>query len=607
MSPLAPSRPAKAAGRPTRRQVVAGAAGAGLGVALGGLSVPALARAPDPELGPNVFVVDPAMPAGEVQARLDAIFARQERAHFTDERYAVLFKPGRYAVDANVGFFTQVAGLGRLPGDVAIDGHVHVEADWHDGMALVNFWRGVENLTVRPPDGADRWAVSQAAPYRRVHLVGDLALDDGGWSSGGFLADCRIDGVVRSGTQQQWFTRSSTIGGWQGANWNMVFAGVEGAPPTTFPDPPVTTLQTAPRVREKPFLSVDDEGGWSITVPAVRRDGRGHSWADGPPPARTIPFAEVFVARPGDGAARMNAALSAGRHLLLTPGVYRLAQPLRVDRPGAVVLGLGLATLLAEGGTAAIEVADVPGVAIAGLLVDAGPERSPVLVRVGPREAAGTRPDHRDDPVSLSDLYVRVGGATIGRVGTAVEINARGVLADHLWIWRADHGDPATGRVHVGWDESTGEHGLVVNGDDVVCTGLFVEHFQRTQTLWTGERGRTLFYQNELPYDPPSQQAFRPGPERGWPAYQVADTVRWHDATALGVYANFTADPSIVLGSAVEVPDSSGVVVRHVTTISLGGGQGTIAHLVNDAGEAARPGAVRQTLLRYPADGGGPT
>jgi len=34
--------------------------------------------------------------------------------------------------------------------------------------------------------------------------------------------------------------------------------------------------------------------------------------------------------------------------------------------------------------------------------------------------------------------------------------------------------------------------------------------------------------------------------------------------------------------------------------MSLGGGIGTIAHLVNDTGAAARPGAVLQRLLSYP-------
>ena len=576
----------------------------GLLTALGctGLTAGLANRAPaaetrDPDLGPNVLIVDPSMPPAQVQAAVDAIFRRQERAHFTDARQAVLFKPGRYTADVNVGFFTQVAGLGRLLGDVAIAGHVHAEADWAGGAALVNFWRGVENLTVRPPDGVDRWAVSQAAPYRRVHLAGDLLLDDGGWSSGGFMADCRIDGTVRSGTQQQWFTRSSAIGGWAGANWNMMFMGVDGAPPSSFPTPPVTALPTVPVMREKPFLHVDADGAWGVFVPALRRTGHGPGWTARAPAGRSIPLARFLVARPDMPVGRINAALAAGRHLLLTPGVYRLDEPIRVERASTVVLGLGLATLLAMRGAAALTVADVADVTIAGLLVDAGPAMSPVLVQVGPR---GARRDHRAAPTLLADLFFRVGGAAVGRAETCLEINSGHVIGDHLWIWRADHGDRAGDRVHVGWAESPGEQGLVVNGDDVTMTGLFVEHFRRYNTVWNGERGRTFFYQNELPYDPPGQAAYRTGATRGWAAYKVADHVRDHRGVGFGVYANFTADPSIVVDSAVEAPRAPGVVFENVTTISLGGGKGTIAHPVNDAGAAAAPGAIRQTLRRYP-------
>ena len=574
----------------TRRTVLAG-------IGAAGVAADVRAASGDPNLGPNVFVVDPSMPQAVMQARLDRIFAAQERAHFTGARHAVLFKPGRYQLDVNVGFFTQIAGLGALPGDVAIDGHVHAEADWAKGMALVNFWRGVENLSVRPPDGRDRWAVSQAAPYRRVDLYGDLSLDDGGWSSGGFMADCRIAGTVRSGTQQQWFTRSSAIGGWVGANWNMMFVGVGGAPATSFPSPPYTTLPTVPVMREKPFLSMRADGGWGVTVPALRRDAAGPSWTAGALPARFLPLERFLIATPATPTARINAGLAAGLHLLLTPGVYRLDTPLRVRRAGTVVLGLGLATLLPERGTAALTVDDVPGVTIAGLLIDAGPALSSVLVEVGPRGAAR---DHAANPTLLADLFFRVGGAAVGRCGTALEVNSRHVIGDHLWIWRADHGDREGGRVHVGWEESTAEQGLVVNGGDVSMYGLFVEHFRRHNTLWNGERGRTFFYQNELPYDPPNQGAWRADSPHGWAAYKVADHVRHHRAAGLGVYANFTTDPGIVLHSAVEVPDTPGVSVESVTTVSLGKGQGTIAHLVNDKGDAARPGAIRQTLNRYP-------
>ncbi|MEG3177627.1 adenylyl cyclase [Sphingomonas sp. RB3P16] len=555
----------------------------------------ALPGARNPDLGPNVLIVDPGMSGA--QARIDAWFAQQESAHFTDRRYAVLLTPGVHRLDINVGFFTQVAGLGLAPDDVTVAGHVHAEADWAKGMALVNFWRSVENMAIRPPDRADRWAVSQAAPYRRMHLFGDLALDDGGWSSGGFMADCQVEGVVRSGTQQQWFTRNAALGGWQGSNWNMLFMGVAGAPPTSFPEPPFTTLPNVPVIREKPFLHVRPDGVWGVFVPALRRAVSGVSW-QGAPAGRSVSLDRFLIADPTTPIATINHALASGRHLLLTPGIYRVREPIHVRRADTIVLGLGLATLLSEAGNAAMLIDDVPGVSVAGLLIDAGPILSPVLLQVGPKGASG---DHQANPTLLADVFFRVGGAAIGNVGTCLEINSRHVIGDHLWIWRADHGDREGGRVHVGWSESRAEHGLVVNGDDVTCYGLFVEHFQGWQTLWNGERGRTFFYQNELPYDPPSQRAWRADSDRGWAAYKVADHVRYHAAVGMGVYANFTADPSIVLASAIEVPDRPGVQIGDVTTISLGGGKGTIAHPVNGAGAAARPGNIRQTLRRYPA------
>jgi len=581
-------------GQPTRRAVVGGLAGM---LAANPVAAAGARLVPEPDLGPNVVVFDPAMPAATIQAQLDTIFRAQERAHFTDARHAILFKPGRYAVDVNVGFFTQVAGLGVRPDAVTIDGHVHAEADWADGMALVNFWRSVEGCTVRPRDGRDRWAVSQAAPYRRMHLYGDLALDDGGWSSGGFMADCRIEGTIRSGSQQQWFTRTSQITGWTGSNWNMMFMGVAGAPPTRFPEPPYTTIDTVPLVREKPYLAVGETGAWQVMVPRLRRDARGPSWAAGGVSADAVALSRFLIARPDMPVAAINTALAAGRHVLFTPGIYRLGAPIRVTRPGTVLLGLGLATLLAEGGSKAITVADVGGVTIAGLLIDAGPVMSPVLIEIGPR---GSSRDHRAAPTLLADLFFRVGGATIGNAETCLEINSHHVIGDHLWIWRADHGDREAGRVHVGWSESVGNQGLVVNGSDVTLYGVFVEHFERYQTLWNGERGRTYFYQCELPYDPPSQAAYMAGSTRGWAAYKVADGVTRHEAVGMGIYANFTSDPGIVLESAVEVPRVPGVRITNVTTISLGGGKGIIAHPVNDAGSAARPGAIRQTLNHYP-------
>ena len=214
-----------------------------------------LGRTADPDFGPNVWLFDPAQPG--MQERIDAVFKQQERAQFGRGRHALLFKPGNYDLDVPVGFYTHVAGLGTLPSDVTIRGQVWTDAAWMNRNATCNFWRTVENLTVVPTNGVNVWAVSQAAPLRRTHIRGDLQLWSGGWSSGGFMADCRIDGTVQAGSQQQWFSRNSGWNAWEGVNWNMVFVGCDSPPPGDWPEPAVTRIANTPLVREKPYLAFE--------------------------------------------------------------------------------------------------------------------------------------------------------------------------------------------------------------------------------------------------------------------------------------------------------------------------------------------------------------
>ncbi|PYO45902.1 MAG: coagulation factor 5/8 type domain-containing protein, partial [Gemmatimonadetes bacterium] len=432
-----------------------------------------------PDFGPNVTIFDPATPAATIQSTLDSIFALQESSEFGARRYAVLFKPGTYDVDARIGFYTQVSGLGLSPNDVVIKGGMRADARWRKGNATLNFWRAVENMSVNPAGGFDRWAVSQAAPMRRMHIRGDLVLDDGGWSSGGFLADSKVDGQVRSGSQQQWLTRNSAIGSWAGSNWNMVFVGTDGAPTNSFPDPPYTTIDAAPVIREKPFLMVDRSGAWKVFVPALRSNAEGTTWISGQPRGVARPLSDFIVVKPGTSA------------VIITPGIYHLDAPLHVTAANTIVLGLGLATLAPDGGVSAIDVDDVDGVTLASLLIEAGPTNSPVLVQIGP---SGSSIRHSSNPTLLSDFFVRVGGAGVGRATRSLEINSHDVIGDHLWLWRADHGNG------VGWTSNTAANGLVVNGNDVTMYGLFVEHYQQHQVQWNGNGGRTYLFQNEMPY-----------------------------------------------------------------------------------------------------------
>ncbi|MBF9134527.1 discoidin domain-containing protein [Plantactinospora sp. S1510] len=553
----------------------------------------------NPNLGPNTFVFDPSTPTATIQSRLNTIFTQQETAQFAPDRYAVLFKPGSYTADVNLGFFTQVAGLGLSPDDVNLNGHVRAEAFWMGGNATQNFWRAAENLSVTLPSGVtvERWAVSQAAPYRRMHLRGtqnQIQLWNGGdgWSSGGLMADTKIDGMVVSGSQQQWFSRNSEFGSWTGSVWNMVFTGVTGAPPPHFPNPSHTVVGQTPVVREKPFLYVDGSGEYRVFVPAVRTNTQGTSWYGKTPAGSSISLSQFYVVRPGTTAATINAALAQGRDLLFTPGLYRINETIRVTRPDTVVLGLGLATLEPQNGITAMTVADVDGVKVAGIMFEAGTTNSPVLLEVGP---TGSSASHAANPTSLHDVFFRIGGAVAGKATTSLRINSNHVIGDHMWLWRADHGNAGT----YGWNVNTADTGLVVNGTNVTMYGLFVEHYQKTEVIWNGNGGRTYFFQNEKPYDPPNQAAFMNGSTRGYPAYKVSDSVTSHEAWGLGSYCYFNVNPAVVNERSFEVPVTSGVRFHNMVTVSLGG-VGTINRIINNTGGTANAANQVQYLTTFP-------
>ncbi|SDC34666.1 F5/8 type C domain-containing protein [Sanguibacter gelidistatuariae] len=531
------------------------------------------------DLGPNVHVFTPSTPTATIQASLDEAFTAQEENQFGPRRDQFLFAPGTYDVNANIGFNTSISGLGRNPDDVTIRGGIWVDAGWFDGNATQNFWRSAENMAIEPLGGEARWAVSQAAPFRRMHVKGSLNLAPSsyGWASGGFIADSVVDGTVGSYSQQQWFTRDSTLGKWEGSVWNMVFSGVNGSPVPNFPNPSHTVLPTTPVIAEKPYLYLDGSN-YAVFVPSVRTNARGTTWAGGSTPGTSIPISQFYVAKPGVTGDTINQALAQGLNLLFTPGVYHLDKTINVTRANTVVLGLGYATIVPEGGVTAMKVADVGGVKIAALLFDAGTTKSPFLLQVG---TPGSHISHAANPTSIHDVFARVGGAVAGKVDTAIQINSDDTIVDHIWSWRGDHG------AGIGWDVNTSDYGFVVNGDRVSAYGLFVEHFQKYNTLWNGNGGRTVFYQNELPYDVPSQAAYQNGSTRGYAAYKVADTVTSHEAWGLGAYTYFSTDPTIVLDNGFEVPITPGVRMHNLLTVSLGG-NGTVQHVINGTGGPAQ-------------------
>ena len=587
---------------PRKKTASSGIAAVALSVLVGS----ALHAAPSNStvFGPNVHVFDSTTPADEIRATTDAIFTKMEANQFGTERHALLFKPGNYDLTFNVGFYTHVAGLGLSPDDVRINGGVNVPAKWMpNANATCNFWRTIENLAINPSStkGVTRIAVSQAAPLRRLHVIGELHLFDfdsnwnAGWASGGFLADSAVDGKVVSASQQQWLSRNSKWGGWNNAVWNMVFVGCENAPAGEFPEPAYTVIAETPVIREKPFLRVDKTGAYQLFVPALRKNAKGTSWSGAQPLGKDLSLDKFLIARPETAtAALLNAALADGRHLLFTPGIYRLDETLRITKPGTILFGLGLPSLIPTTGKAAISIADVDGVTLAGLTLEAGPANSPVILDVGPPECAAS---HAADPTFLYDLTVRTGGPAPGRNDTGIRINSRDVVADQIWIWRADHGSGAS------WTGNPTKNGLVVNGDNAIIYGLFNEHHNQYQTLWNGNGGRLYFYQSEIPYDVPDQASWMNGKTKGYASYKVADSVTRHEAWGLGVYCYFR-DAAVELDSAIEAPVADGVRLHNLTTIWLNGKPGSaINHIVNRTGGAVtanQPAAAfRQTLREF--------
>ena len=593
----------------------------------------------------------PSDSVASIEAKLTAAYGTNgghepaNHGQFSEERFAFLFKPGTYDVDAPVGYYTSVLGLGKDPADVTFTsprGVYSEEQDFSIGGALSTFWRSAENFKTAASNKwatgtGMMWAVSQAAPLRRLVVENDLVLFEyepplqgAGESSGGFMANVQVvGGAVVPGSQQQWFTRDSTVAGWKGGVWNMVFTGVEGSLPpnhcgnsgnpsggggssSSSSSTPVTAVPKTPKVSEKPYLTIDPATGkYSLEVPPVKTASSGASFD--PAGTTSVPFDQVFVARPTDGAAAINAKLAAGLHVVLAPGIYALDAPLQLTHPGQVLLGLGFATLVSAKQNTLVQVADgVDGVRVAGIILQAGPPAgssssssvdatAPVLLQWGGTATTNatssggattppwshSRPSSRPSryagnpasPGFLHDVFARVGGpdgtpANPVAASTMVHIHSGNVIGDNLWLWRADHAKGAP----VAYTSNRCRNGLVVDGDDVTFYGLAVEHAEQDLTVWNGERGATYFYQSELPYGVTQSEYGDPG----YAGYRVAESVKAHQAYGTGVYC-FFRDHVVNVTSAIVAPAALESSFVNPLTVFLNG-NGGIRHILNDKG-----------------------
>ncbi|MFA6861201.1 MAG: hypothetical protein WCR56_02325 [Bacilli bacterium] len=578
----------------------------------------------------DVRIFTPEDDSQDIQKEIDDLYTRRIWDEFSPERTQFLFMPGTYnEVTAKVGYYTTCNGLGYLPDDVQLKSFKRDDS-YLTNTALCNFWCGVENFSTLE---SSSFYVSQATYLRRMHIKGNLSLSDGGYSSGGFLADSKIDGTILNSTQQQWLTRNTQFKSWAGnVDINMVYSGVQGTVSQTWPNKRTTIIQETKLIQEKPFLVFDEDNGFGVFVPSVLEDSISYSYED--EVGTFIPITDFYIAnKDSDTSSTLNAQLKKGKNLLFTPGIYNLDSPLEVSQANTILYGMGYATLRSsETNTDAIlKVDNVSGVKIADFLFEAGSLLKDMVI-------IGTDPsiDHSANPLLLSDFFFRIGGSLDRNTGceTALTINSSNVIGDNFWLWRADHGmnrdilepfvngdgslprniDSLTNRslwrsYGVGWlnhDKSNyASNGLIVNGKEASIYGLMVEHFGKTQTIWNGEDGYLVFYQSEIPYDTPDQTSWTDeekddGENEGYASYQVSDHVINHMAYGLGVYyVHKATTEKIVLDHAIYAPSNEGINIIHMSIANFKSNDGCgIRHIINEYGEGnIKPYTNQKTSL----------
>jgi hypothetical protein len=586
--------------------------------------------------------------------------------HFSSDHWAILFKPGTYKdCSFEVGYYVQVAGLGVSAEDVKFIStdpakpkyssgpfvkalnkdlkktKVGTIAKEGSGLALDTFWRSAENFYT---DSPMVWAVSQAAPLRRVYIESTLQLaETEEYASGGVLANAVVTGndaepwSTNFISQQQWFSRGVKFGRippgekeflkkTDGGAWNIVYSGCTGSAPKQsllLEGSKSIVVEEKPKVRtEKPFITF--EGNlYKLRVPrstttdttGPHLDGEGDDVRDFNQIKLGIPNAvkddsnyNLLDESDKKLEGELQDALDQGKDLVLCPGIFFLSSPLVIKHPGQVILGLGLATLVApKDGSPCIRVLPfIHGVRIAGITLEASVQDSGIsnngnidgvrsLLEWG---IPGVKDEGiADKPGVLTDIFARVGGSNLDRTVSTdvmIRIHSSNVMGDNLWLWRADHmklrpkedannkNFPLYHQTVEG--EAQVKNALIVHGDNVNMYGLFCEHTVEDQLIWHGQNGSVVFYQCELPYDV-SDENFG---KKNFVGYRVHDIVDHHEAYGIGVYCNFTKDP-INVATAILHPDKPGIKFHFPYTRFLSN-LGCIQSVVNHKGPAVRKG-----------------
>ncbi len=128
--------------------------------------------------GENTYVYSPADHKARVGMEVNQLHEQMFGQEFSPNRYALLFKSGDYK-DAGllkIPFYVQIAGLGKVPYDVAVS-NIHTPPHLADGNGTCTFWRAAENLSVIGPESYEeeqtfKWAVSKRQRVPKINSSG---------------------------------------------------------------------------------------------------------------------------------------------------------------------------------------------------------------------------------------------------------------------------------------------------------------------------------------------------------------------------------------------------------------------------------------------------
>jgi hypothetical protein len=500
----------------------------------------------------------------------------EDAGQFGERGYLLALAAGEHKnVAVHLTYSMQAVGTGLSPEDTRVYGAVYTLGVQGGLSSLPNlggacgcnadntFRRALGNMTIVVPASGEgvpfanclSWASSQMCPVRGVRIEGSLAVNS---CSAKSSRDCWTSGVsagqnsVITGTvylqhydaaarqaygQEQFLLRNATCGG-------VVSTGIATFVGNKIPGV-AQDLAATPAIREVPFLAY--HGGWFLVVPGLER-GKIGATCSAPPGTRFVATSACQFVRP-DSVGSAQAALDAGRPVVFFPGTYRLAQTLRVTLPDAVLLGLGMPTVLGPKGAPVLTVgAGAHNCTVSQLVLGAGDGSDSTfdLVTVGAK--GGPKPP-ADALTVFHDVQLAIGGWNGANVkvdlhdGFALTIYSSQVVLDNVHVWVADHGRFG------GWGGACGHQcqfelvgakgGVRVFGDDVACYGLCIEHFRAGPYLeWHGLRGSVYGYMSEVAY-------WFPEPTMG-PVILVAEEARASFVIKkIGIYTFFKESPKV--------------------------------------------------------------